>query len=365
MKRITTALILLAVGIMVASAQNPNNPCIGARTTTICVTDPSVTLGVAAPSTTTVCDGCPSMTVSTTKTITKGSARTDTSYDNCPTVTGTPYPVEPTIIKEWWVATGPGTFSATGNGLSATFTATGHGDGTVTFNCQWGSPTPCTAARTETASATYTVIGNDCPDPGAITPVVTVVNDAVPGAGASGLTTLSLADVTITACVYVDPDCNWRMRVQSAGQTIHWGISIAGYTEPILPPAPGANINCGNAIAAADDMAGYQARQGSGAWHMAAASTAHEMNHVNWLRDYALNRWANFESAIEAHVLGTCPAMTLAQANAAMATYIDQQRSAWFDQAAVPPEAPAYAAGQAVLNPMIDQIRAWHANNCP
>ena len=157
MKRITTVLISIAMGLMAASARSPNNPCIGAQTTNICVTPPSVTLGTVTLLNSSVCLGGP-ISASTTGSNSAGSARTDTSYDNCPTDTGTPYAIAPSNVTNWWVASGPGGFTATGNGLSAAFTPTNAGGGTITFNSQWSSPAPCASPGTASASAGYTIL---------------------------------------------------------------------------------------------------------------------------------------------------------------------------------------------------------------
>ena len=58
----------------------------------------------------------------------------------------------------WWTASGPGGFTATGSGLSATFTPTNGGSGTITFNSQWSSPSPCSASGTASSSASYTIL---------------------------------------------------------------------------------------------------------------------------------------------------------------------------------------------------------------
>lgn len=218
---------------------------------------------------------------------------------------------------------------------------------------------------TEVPPVTFKLIYLECADPGAINPNIKVLNDITSGIAGGGLTTMNLSDVTLNGCLYLDESCKWRVRAKEAAQTIHWGIRTGFYTEPRLPPAAGATINCGNALTAASDMAGYQLRQGVGLWHLAAASTTHEKNHVDWFANFAVSRWPSFESAIEAKILGMAPTMTEAQAQTAMGTYVQQQRVDWYDPTASAPEPPAYAAGQAVLNPVIAQIMAWEAANCP
>ncbi len=55
---------------------------------------------------------------------------------NCP-ATKVTNSIPPTIISNWWVAAGPGTFSKTGSGTSASFTPTNGGSGTVTFHVKY------------------------------------------------------------------------------------------------------------------------------------------------------------------------------------------------------------------------------------
>lgn len=215
-----------------------------------------------------------------------------------------------------------------------------------------------------------------CPNP-AIVPTANVMNDLDAtqiGAGNSGLTSESGSERVITGCVYL-VGTKWRIRVQSAEGTIHWGVKTpaeGGYMEPVLPPDAGANIDCANAQAAIDDMSDYETSQASGPdWHLQAASEAHEMVHVmqftQRLQDAAT--WAAIETAIEAHELGDCTTMTRAQAEAAMLTYLDTQEAAWWAAreplATCCPEAPAYEAGQDVLDPAIAAVDSWKNTNCP
>lgn len=281
----------------------------------------------------------------------------------CPDGSTTTEAVPPGTVEYSYTVTPPTGAAITGNGASVNVNI----DQCGRYTCRFVATVMRECAPAPLTLPDKVARGNtNCPDPGVITPTITVLNDIPAGSiTGGGLTRVGVADVVINACVYLDASDNWRIRVQDSGWTIHWGINTTFYTEPTLPPTPGATVNCGNAATAVAVMSAYETNQAAGAWHMAAASTAHEMVHVEQNRSHAVTRWPGFETAIEAHVLGACPAMSLAQANAALTTYIDAQRLAWFDPAFVAPEAPAYAAGQAVLNVMIGQINAWVAANCP
>jgi hypothetical protein len=106
------------------------------------------------------------------------------------------------------------------------------------------------------------------------------------------------------------------------------------------------------------ELAGYEARQASGAWHDPHASEVHELDHVHWFQGEIVRTWPTIETAITTHVLGATASMSRADAETAMNTYLTSQR-AWFNAYGVAPEPPAYAAGQAVLNGVITRIRTY------
>jgi len=74
--------------------------------------------------------------------------------------------VAPTIVSNWWTVAGPGTYSNSGIGLSASFTPTNGGSGTVTFNSKFKCQSPCnTNEQTATpVSLAFNVIQitNEC-----------------------------------------------------------------------------------------------------------------------------------------------------------------------------------------------------------
>jgi hypothetical protein len=95
------------------------NFCIGTLVT-LSVTNNNVTNAVWVTTNWPSCPGC-----------TNVSANGPTNY------------VSPAIVSNWWTVSGPGNFSTNGTGLSATFTPTNCGAGTVTFNETYKNNTPC------------------------------------------------------------------------------------------------------------------------------------------------------------------------------------------------------------------------------
>lgn len=78
---------------------------------------------------------------------------------NCPAskVTNS---ISPIVVTNWWTISGVGSTPPSGSGLSASFTPTNGGDGTITFYTQWKNG--CTTNVSQTSSATNFHVGN-CP----------------------------------------------------------------------------------------------------------------------------------------------------------------------------------------------------------
>ena len=154
--------ILTAFAGVAGAAQTLNNPCVGLRTTNICVTPASLTMGAVTLSDSNVCLGSSISASVAAPTPVDGTVREDTLYANCPTEMGTPYTVTPLIVSEWWVASGPGGYTATGSGRSTTppFTPTEAGTGRITFYCQWSGVYPCPDG-TESNSTDFVVLKVD------------------------------------------------------------------------------------------------------------------------------------------------------------------------------------------------------------
>jgi hypothetical protein len=182
-----------------------------------------------------------------------------------------------------------------------------------------------------------------------------VTRDLTPS-GSSGLTTISLSDVVIRGEAYEDAG-SWKIRVTTASTHIHWGISTSGYQIP--NPTDGGNITEANWQDVIRELAGYQTRQASGAWHDPRASEVHELNHVTWYQGEITRTWTTIETTITTHTLGATSSMDRATAETAMNTYLTTQRRAWFNAYGLAPEPPAYAAGQAVLDGVIARIRTY------
>lgn len=92
------------------------------------------------------------------------------------------------------------------------------------------------------------------------------------------------------------------------------------------------------------------------------ASEVHELDHVHWYQGEIVRTWTSIETTITTHTLGSTGSMSQSAAETAMNTYLTSQKRAWFDAYGLAPEGPAYAAGQAVLDGIIAQIRTYAAS---
>lgn len=115
--------------------------CIETSRQTNCLTEATVTL--TGPTNTV--KGCQSnsMSVSVTVTNTQGKIETVINYSNCPP-TRTTNTYNPSLGSNWWVVSGVTASPSNGVGLTANFTPTGSGNGTVTFFQQYSNARPCT-----------------------------------------------------------------------------------------------------------------------------------------------------------------------------------------------------------------------------
>lgn len=183
-----------------------------------------------------------------------------------------------------------------------------------------------------------------------------VLNDATVPADASGFTTIKMSDVAITASVF-DDSGTWKIKVSAASTTIHWAISVGGYTVP--NPTDGGNITKDNYKDVIKELKGYEARQASGTWHDPEATRVHELDHVAWFKGEIVRTWPDIEKAILAKSLGASASVKQADAEVQLKAYIDTQRRAWFDAYGVAPEPRAYAAGQKVLDGIVKKIEDY------
>jgi hypothetical protein len=118
-----------------------------------------LTNAIVAP--TNACLGT-SFSASVSQITSNGNQIVTTTYTNsgnsgsgaCPD-TYTTNAVSPTIISNWWVAS-VGSFSATGSGLSASFTPTNCGNGSIAFNTAWQNGCD-TNNQTTSVSTNFTV----------------------------------------------------------------------------------------------------------------------------------------------------------------------------------------------------------------
>lgn len=76
---------------------------------------------------------------------------------NCPTLIVTNL-LAPTILSNWWVVTGPGSYSNSGSGLSGSFTPTVGGSGTITFNSAYQNGCNTNVQNANSVSLGFNVI---------------------------------------------------------------------------------------------------------------------------------------------------------------------------------------------------------------
>lgn len=128
--------------------------CVETSRTTNCLTEATVTL---TPVTNSV-SGCQSnqMSVSVTRSNTQGQIEIVINYSNCPP-TRTTNTYSPSFGSNWWVVTGVGAVPSSGSGLTATFTPTNGGNGTVTFYQNYTNPPPCTGHGPASTSVSINV----------------------------------------------------------------------------------------------------------------------------------------------------------------------------------------------------------------
>jgi len=187
-------------------------------------------------------------------------------------------------------------------------------------------------------------------------------------ANASGLTKISLSDVTIKGTVNED-NGEYKISVTKASMKIHWGIeSPPSYQVP--DPRDKGNITQANYQTVIDELKDYATREYAGAWHHPDATIAHEKNHVQWYKDQIIATWPPIETVIEDYVLGEVPAKKskwegfksifgASKVQKAMKEYLEERKDDWFNAFGVAPEPPAYAAGQAVLDGIITNIETY------
>jgi hypothetical protein len=131
----------------------------GTTKTTNCLTPPSVTLAAGTNNTLTNCFGS-AISASALATYVTGKVEivTSSTSTNCPNSRVTNNVIS-TVVTNWWVASGPGSFTTNGPGLSASFTPTNSGNGTVTFYLRYTNAPPCTGSNTVSLSLNYTIHG--------------------------------------------------------------------------------------------------------------------------------------------------------------------------------------------------------------
>src|ERR1700722_11786455 len=112
------------------NSQQENTNCEVSSVTTNC-SGGSVTL-IAPTNTPSVCIGS-TVSISATSSNILGQMVIDTSYSNCPDSYQT-NSVSPTIVSSTWTVSGVGATPSSGSGLSASFTPTGCGSGSVSFS---------------------------------------------------------------------------------------------------------------------------------------------------------------------------------------------------------------------------------------
>ena len=134
----------------------PNNEatnCVSTGTTTTCLSAGSINL-TAPTNSPIVCLGS-SVTVKAGTLVTTGYLQVVTTYSNCPTTTVT-NPTTPSYGVTWTASVG--SFSTSGTGLTATFTPTNCGTGTVNFTMNSTNDPSCGGTGTSTNSGSFNVV---------------------------------------------------------------------------------------------------------------------------------------------------------------------------------------------------------------
>ena len=155
------AVFLLVVdAVLIAqTSQNPNgdphNPCHVTGSSSICLGSGAVSLQPPANSPLASCAES-EITLTAVIIASIGQVQVTTTFDYCPPDIKT-NPAPPTVVSNWWVASGPGGFTTNGTGLTATFTPTNCGGGTVTFSCQYTNESPCTGSGVATTTGNFQI----------------------------------------------------------------------------------------------------------------------------------------------------------------------------------------------------------------
>lgn len=168
--------ILLVVGVatLLLKAQQPtknstsnaeNPDCTAESVSEICQVPGTIIL-TNANATSNVCLGA-TVDASASQVVLTGLVVLVTHYTNsagqastnCPD-TSTTNTVSPSVVSNWWTVAGPGSYSNSGSGLSASFNPTNCGTGRITFNLAYRNATPCNTnlQYATPASADFTVI---------------------------------------------------------------------------------------------------------------------------------------------------------------------------------------------------------------
>jgi len=144
---LTPARVKAQEGAVQQAVQQETTNCEVASTSSSCVTAGSISL-VAPTNSPVVCLGS-SVSLSASYLVTTGQVLVTTTYTNagnsgadaCPDTYSTNYPT-PTIVSNWWTAS-VGSYSTNGQGLTASFTPTDCGSGSVTFYLNYQNSAPC------------------------------------------------------------------------------------------------------------------------------------------------------------------------------------------------------------------------------
>ena len=123
----------------------------------------------------------PSAETTTINSLVKYISRWLAASTNCLDSTNI-FEVAPTMITNWWVVSGPSNFTATGSGLSTSFTPTNIGSGSITFSLQYSNSDACAGGiQTVTKSKSFSIH-----DPVIATATCNFMDPAIHALNASG-----------------------------------------------------------------------------------------------------------------------------------------------------------------------------------
>ncbi|MDR3459001.1 MAG: hypothetical protein P4N60_16260 [Verrucomicrobiae bacterium] len=243
------------------------DPCDTNVVTQTCVSSGSIQITDISISPTCTCPGTPISASAVTTNINgqyKILSRWIAPSTNCPDSTNY-YDAVPILLSSSWVVSGPSNFTASGTGLSASFTPTNVGNGTITFSALYTNSYPCSGSGTATSTKSFSVH-----DPVLASSTINFMDPNIHSLDANGtqwepvVATVALtaqliycggatATIHITgvnlkspACLTADPSGSGAaglpadITVDAGGGSMNWPESYVGNPSPPPPGSSGA-----------------------------------------------------------------------------------------------------------------------------